>query len=486
MRPTIKFLSESHIKRIIDQAFEILTQKGICVENEHALTIFSDGGARIDSEKRKAFITQDSIDNALKSIPSAFNLYDVHNNQTHQLEDNNIHFTPGSSSIYFLDGADNEFRKPLTADYIKYAKLVDQLEYIAAQSTAFIPSDVPDKAADSYRLFLSLLYCHKPVVTGAFTIASFEVMKNLLLTVRGSEANLKEKPLAVFSCCPTSPLKWSEVTSQNLIDCARYSIPVEIIAMPLTGFISPVTLTGTLVQHTIETISGIVLSQLVNPGTPLLYGGSPAAFDVRNQTTPMGAIETMMIDCAYNEIGKYLGIPTQAYISLSDAKLLDTQAGLETGMGATLAALAGINSISGPGMLDFENCFSLEKLVVDNEICRMVFRMIKGIDEHKADSLSSIFDELLDDGHLLASEHTMQYLRKEHIFPGTVIERGNRGQWIQKGEITLTQRANIEAEKLISGFTTMPLKKETQKDLVRLMTEEASRHGLDKLPDRES
>ena len=110
--------------------------------------------------------------------------------------------------------------------------------------------------------------------------------------------------------------------------------------MPLSGFMAPVTLVGTLVQHTAETLSGVVISQLVRPGAPVLYGGSPAIFDVRYETTPMGAIETMMIDCAYSEIGKHLGLPTQAYIALSDAKQLDAQAGLETGMGATLAALS--------------------------------------------------------------------------------------------------------------------------------------------------
>ena len=119
--------------------------------------------------------------------------------------------------------------------------------------------------------------------------------------------------------------------------------------MPLSGFMAPVTLVGSLVQHTAETLSGVVISQLASPGAPALYGGSPAIFDIRYETTPMGAVETMMIDCAYSEIGKHLGLPTQAYIGLSDAKQLDAQAGLETSMGATLAALAGINSVSGPG-----------------------------------------------------------------------------------------------------------------------------------------
>jgi trimethylamine--corrinoid protein Co-methyltransferase len=145
-------------------------------------------------------------------------------------------------------------RQAATHDFIDFSKLMSQLEHIASTSTAFITNDVHDKVSDSYRLFLSLLYCEKPVVTGAFTVESFQVMKDLQIAVRETEAALKEKPLTIFSCCPTSPLKWSDVTSQNLLDCGRYSIPVEFIAMPLSGFVAPVTLAGTVIQHTAETI----------------------------------------------------------------------------------------------------------------------------------------------------------------------------------------------------------------------------------------
>ena len=383
-----------------------------------------------------------------------------------------------------MDNQTKEIRNPATGDYIDYLKIISQLEHIASQSTALIPSDVHEKISDSYRLFLSLLYCEKPVVTGTFTVESFEIMKDFQVTVRGNEEYLKEKPLTVFSCCPTSPLKWSDVTSQNVLDCANYSIPVEFIAMPLSGFIAPVTLVGTLVQHTAETLSGIVISQLANPGTPVLYGGSPAIFDIRYETTPMGAVETMMIDCAYNEIGKYLGIPTQAYISLSDAKQLDAQAGLESGMGASLAALSGINNISGPGMLDFESCLSLEKLVMDNEICGMNLRMIKGIEPKEDFPALPIFKELLKENHLLISKHTRKFLKKEHYFPGQVINRANRPRWIEEGKTTLNERAHNEVEKLIKNYQPSNLPDEIKKELVRLIEKEAKKYGQDKLPTR--
>ncbi|MCX6554221.1 MAG: trimethylamine methyltransferase family protein [Candidatus Aminicenantes bacterium] len=356
------------------------------------------------------------------------------------------------------------------------------LPHIASQSTAFIPADVVERVSDSYRLFLSLLYGEKPVVTGTFTIESFQVMKAMQLVVRGGEKELRQKPLAIFSCCPTSPLKWSEITSQNVVDCAASGIPVEFISMPLSGFMAPVTLVGTLVQHTAETLSGIVISQSSRPGAPVLYGGSPAVFDIRYETTPMGAVETQMIDCATNEIGKNFGLPTQAYISLSDAKLLDAQAGLETAMGATLAALAGINNISGPGMLDFESCQSLEKLVLDNEICGMTLRLVHGIEPREDFPATPIFEELLRDGHLLIAPHTRRHLKEEHYFPGPVIDRANLSRWREEGSLSLGQRAQREVERLVGAWQPSRLAAESKKELVALMEKEARRWGMQKLP----
>ena len=482
MRPTIKFLSDKLIRRIVSEATDILCTLGVEIHNEKVLAMLSDCGCSVDMEKSHAMLTNVVIEKALKTAPASFALYDVAGRQTNDFSGDNVYFTPGSTALHILDSQQRKMRKAVTADYVKFVKVAEQLDNIASTSTALISTDVPEVISDSYRLYLSLLYGSKPVVTGAFTIESFEVMKDLQLAVRGTPGSLKEKPLTVFSCCPTSPLKWSRVTSQNLLDCAKYFIPVEFIAMPLSGFMAPVTLTGTLIQHTAETLSGIVISQTASPGTPILYGGSPAIFDVRHETTPMGAIETMMLDCAYNEIGKYLNLPTQAYISLSDAKELDAQAGLESGIGAVLAALSGVNNVSGPGMLDFESCLSLEKLVLDNEICGMTYRLIAGIEPKEDFPAMGIFRELLKEKHLLISEHTRRHLKTEHFFPGPVIDRARRSRWEEKGSLTLGQRAHREVEKLLENYQPSGPSDDVKKELTKLMTKEASRHGQNSLP----
>lgn len=485
MRPHLRFLDDSLITRILDEARDLLNTVGIEIHNDRATALLLEHGARREADGRVR-IPASLVERSLASAPKGFKLYDIRGEETHDLSGDAIHFTPGSAAIHILDPDTGTMRKPTTPDYIRLVKLVERLPHIAAQSTAFIPGDVSERISDSYRLFLSLFHGGKPVVTGAFTIPAFDLMLDLQLAVRGTREELESKPLTIFSCCPTAPLKWSDVTSQNLLDCARAMIPVEFISMPLSGFMAPVTIVGSLVQHAAETLSGLALSQSARPGAPVLWGGSPAIFDVRYETTPMGAPETMMIDCAASEVGKYLGLPTQAYISLSDAKLLDAQAGLETSMGATLAALAGINSISGPGMLDFESCQSLEKLVVDNEICGMAMRLAEGIRPKDDFPARGIFEEMLAEGHLLISKHTRRHLRGEHFMPGPVIDRANRSRWMEEGGRTLMQRARAEAERQIAAAPPSPLDESIRNALFDRMTHAARECGMDGLPARQT
>ena len=486
MRPSFTLLEADLVRRILAEARDLLETLGLEIHNPAVQDMLLAEGARVDSATSRVHLGAALVDRALASAPRTFRLYDVLGHETHHFGSGTVSFTPGSAAINILDAGTGAIRAPLTADYIRYAKVVCGLGHIASQSTAYIPTDVPSTVSDSYRLFLSLFYGEKPVVTGAFTIDAFAVMRDLQVIVRGGELALRERPLAVFSCCPTAPLKWSDVTSQNVVDCARWGIPVEFISMPLAGFMSPVTLVGSLIQQTAETLSGLVISQTARPGAPMLWGGSPAVFDIRYETTPMGAVETMMIDCAFTEIGHFLGLPTQAYMGLSDAKALDAQAGLESGFGAVLAALSGVDNVSGPGMLDFESCYSLEKLVVDNEICGMTQRLIRGIEPREDFPARPLFEELLREKHLLIAKHTRRHLRDEIAFPGPVIDRANLARWAEEGRLTLGARARREVERLLGIWKPSRLGDDVKAELVRRIESEARRAGMDGLPTREA
>jgi trimethylamine--corrinoid protein Co-methyltransferase len=245
---------------------------------------------------------------------------------------------------------------------------------------------------------------------------------------------------------------------------------------------APVTLAGAVTQHCAENLSGIVIHQLASPEAPIIYGGSPACFDMRKGTTPMGAVETMMIDGANAEIGKHLGLVTHAYMALSDSKLVDYQAGMESAMGAVIAAASGINNISGPGMLDFESCQSLEKLVLDHEICGMALRLSAGIELRDHPVALPLIALGLEKKEFLSLPHTTQWYRKEAYFPDAVIDRATLEEWEMKGGKDAATRAAERVEKLGTDHTPEPLDEQTVAHLDELMGREAARFGMETLP----
>jgi len=481
-RPLLEIINNSKVERILEEAYNVLEKVGVLIENQEALQLLESAGAKVDRNNQKAYFSKSFIEKCVKSAPNSISVFDRDGKPALQLEGNNIHFDPGSAALTILDWETQRQRKPVTRDLINFSRLTHYLGNIAAQSTGIVSSDVPQEIGDRYRLFIALQNSTKPVVTGTFALDAFDSMKAMLVAVRGSAENLRNKPLAIFDCCPSPPLKWSNLTCQNLIDCAKAGIPAELVSMPLTGATSPGTIAGAVVQHAAESLSGVIIHQLAHAGSPIIWGGSPAAFDMRQGTTPMGAIETMMIDSAYARVGKYLGLPTHAYMGLSDSKLLDSQAGLETGIGAVLAALSGINVISGPGMLDFESCQSLEKLVIDNEICGMALRLVKGIEIRDGGLSEDLYGDIYDGEHFLTSPNTLKWLRDEFYFPSEVIDRANYQTWLATDGKSAGERAHDKVKQILQKEAPPVLDDAFVNELDQVMLSDARKYGMEKLP----
>jgi trimethylamine--corrinoid protein Co-methyltransferase len=196
----------------------------------------------------------------------------------------------------------------------------------------------------------------------------------------------------------------------------------------------------------------------------------------------MGAIETMMIDCAYAQVGKYLGLPTHAYMGMSDAKIVDAQAGFESGIGNILAALAGVNMVSGAGMMDFESCFSLEKLVMDNELIGMARRLVRGMDVSEDPLATAIMRQVGHGGNFLRTKHTRQWFKREQFIPSPVIDRDYREAWEGKGARDIVERAHERVEQLVAAYQPKPLPKEVEQELVAITLQAAQEQGMEKLP----
>jgi trimethylamine--corrinoid protein Co-methyltransferase len=196
----------------------------------------------------------------------------------------------------------------------------------------------------------------------------------------------------------------------------------------------------------------------------------------------MGAVETMMIDSAYTQIGKHLNLPTHAYMGLSDSKINDSQSGFETGIGAVLAALSGVNVVSGPGMMNFESCQSLEKLVVDNEVCGMAYRLIEGISQRDEPIAKNLFEGFTAGSQFLSMPHTRKWYRAEHTFP-RIIDRETYDAWASLGKKSIADRAWDEAERLLKENPASLLEKEVVGELKKIMIMDARSCAISSLPE---
>jgi trimethylamine--corrinoid protein Co-methyltransferase len=482
MTPRITFLTDDVAARVIDEGFALLRDPGIRIHNDEALRLLGDAGAVIDQGDQIARIPEALGRAALETAPHEFWLYGLDGKPAVHYGGYDVHFDPGSAAISVLDSESQEQRPARSDDFARFVRLAEMLPQIDAQSTAMICQDVVAEIGDLYRLYLALHFIRKPIVTGAFRKDTLATMLEMLEAAVGGAAALAERPVAVFDVCPSPPLLWSDLTCQNLIDCARRMIPAELVSMPLAGATAPVTLAGAVVQHTAESLSGVVIGQLARKGSPIVWGGSPSVFDMRQGTTPMGDVGTWMIDCAYNEIGKRLGLPTHAYLGMSDAKIVDAQAGLESAGGVILAALAGVNMVSGAGMLDFESCQSPEKLVVDAEIIGMAKRLIAGIEARETPIALTLMRELGHRADYLGQEHTLRWFQKEFYLPSDVIDRSSLDGWKARGGRTTFERARERASALLHAYQPPSLPSGLPEELRRIATLAAQRFGMDALP----
>lgn len=480
MTPNFCLLDEQAQTRIVAEAMRILEEVGLLIDHAEALALLDGAGAHIDGGR--VYLSTAMVEKALASAPRRIVIYNRHGQPAMDLGQKRIHFNPGSSALRILDGESGQVRTPQTADLVNLARLTDALPNFAAQSTGLVSGDVPEQIGDCYRLYIALLNSPKPIVTGTFRLEGFRPMHDMLALVVGGAEHLRQRPLAIFDCCPTSPLKWTALGAQVLIDCARSGLPVEIVATPLAGATAPVTLAGAVVQHCAENLSGLVIHQLAAAGAPVIYGGCGHCFDMRHGTTPTGAIETIMLQSACAQVGQHLGLPTHGYLGLSDAKVVDFQAGAETALGAGLAALAGINNVSGPGMIEFINCQSLEKLVLDHEICGQAQRLAAGLTLRDEELALPTIRAGLARGEFLSLEHTLHWFRHEAYFPHQVIDRTARDDWRTMGSQDAWQRAQQRTRDLLHRHRPAPLADGLASQLTSLMAEVAQREGLGQLP----
>jgi len=474
MRPQLQLLDAATVEKVLAEAFHLLEEPGVKVAPIAAELLVAAGACVAEGI---AHIPAPIVRAALDSAPKEFFLYSRGGQPTVHYGGDSVHFDPGSSCLNILDSNTGQPRLANALDLVHLVQLTEQLSEYSAQSTAMVCDDVPQEIGDFYRLLVVLWYSNKPVVTGAFSGTTLLAMLDLLAADVGGNDKLRQKPRAVFDVCPSPPLNWSDFASENIVQLARAGMPAEIVSMPLAGATAPVTLIGSVVQHAAECLSGLAIHQLAAAGAPIVWGGAPAIFDMSSAGTPMGAIETVMLDLACAQVGKHLGLPTHGYMVATESKRIDAQAGMESATSAALGALAGINMISGAGMLDSLACHSLEKLVIDAEAIASAYRLQRGLNVSFPSFATQMFAQIGLSGDFLKLKETRVLFRDEQHFPSAVIQRG---EVVEGSSEDAYSRARAQVELLLSQYTRPECANQAR--LLEVAWREAKRVGLTDLP----
>jgi trimethylamine--corrinoid protein Co-methyltransferase len=473
MRPRIQLLSPELIGRILREAFELLMNPGVRVGSAPAVELLQSAGVEVNDGVAR--LPELLVQQCLASAPRDFYLYNRQGEKAVHYGGDDVHFDPGSCCVQMLDPDTLEAQPSQTRDLVRIVQVTEMLPQFAAQSTAVVCNDAPSTIGDLYRLLVVLQHSDKPVVTGSFSAAGLEGMIDLLAADSGSPDKLRQEPRAVFDVCPSPPLNWSEFGSHNLLDLARAGVPAEIVAVPLAGGTAPVTLAGSVTQHAAEVLAGITLHQLAGPGSPVVWGGAPAIFDMRTGGTPMGAVETAMLNMACAEVGKHLGLPTHGYLVATDSRFVDAQAGAESARSAMLGALAGINMISGAGMLESLACHSVEKLVIDAESIASAYRLARGIDVRGETLATAMFAQTGLSGEFLKLKETRALFRQEQHLPSPLIDRSARSS---EPPSDVFMRARTRVDELVSKYQKPSLPEDMLREFQAIVDREADRAGV--------
>jgi trimethylamine--corrinoid protein Co-methyltransferase len=453
-------LTEGELRRIHDASLTVLEHTGVQVENELALELYRRGGARVDGSRVR--VTSSMVESALATVPSTVLLAGRDPAQDVLLEGKRVYAGTGGSPTMVLDPGADSVRPGTLRDLADLARLADALEHCDFITIPLHPTDVPAEDGPVNRFYTCLANSTKHVMSNvqidAGSLAGVGQVIELASMIAGGLDALRARPLvSVVTSWMVSPLHLDTGVTSILLEWCKHGLPLVLSSAPMSGSTSPVTLAGTLVQLNAEQLSGIVLSQLVRPGTPVLAGYIPGVADMRSGGYLGGAVEFGIMQAAAAQLAHHYRVPIYGSGGMTDSKIPDAQAGYEKMATFMLAAMGGCNYIHHAfAMITNMNAASLEQAVIDDEIVGMALRVLRGMTVSMDTLAVEAIERVGPGGHFLMDGHTLQFMRSE-LFNPPLADRQNRAAWETSGMQSSRERAVARVSKVLGEHNPPPL-----------------------------
>lgn len=444
-------LSPQDIKKIHETTMMVFEDVGFEVQEPDAYDMFKRMDSIVDSERRVVRLKERTVTELIASAPSKITLFGRGDPELDlKLGSEEVYFGTGGTALNVLDYRDGKRRLANMQDLTDIIRIADRLENIHLMLLPTYPNELPIESVDINRFFAGLMNTSKHIMGGVYTKHGIHEVISMAQHIAGSEEALKERPFISMITCGISPLRLDSKYGSFMMEIAREGIPLAVPAEPLCGATSPITLAGNLVVQNADALINVMLTQLVNPGTPVIYGCVSSSTDLRDLNYLGGPVESGLINAAVAQLTEYYGLPYYATAGISDSKSLDAQCGYESAITNLLVTLSGADFIhDAAGLMEFALTVSKEKLVIDNEVLGMAKRALKGIEINEDTLAFDLIRKVGPGGNFIAARHTRKYMHKEHYTP-QLSDRERRERWEDDGSKMASDRAHEVVEQILS------------------------------------
>lgn len=446
--PQMKILSEEQMDRFHYAALEILERLGVRMTHPKGLELLDAAGCKIVANQ--VFYPPWVVEKALASAPHRLILANRDNTRSVQLEDRRTWFGPTLDCINYMDPGTGE-RLPCVSEHVKImARLCDKLDNYTWNMTLGLADDFPATMADKVASRIAMEYCQKPTVCCCADVKSLNEIYEMAVLCQGGVDEFERHPYLVHLADPVSPLLYYDPVVAKIIFCAEKKIPLINFPGIQAAGTAPATLAGTIVQASAESLSGLVLHQMANPGAPFIYGAYATIMDMRTTVFSYGAIEMAMMVGAMAQISQRYKLPFFGTAGCTDSQIVDIQAAVEGSLQDLVSASVGEGLVHDTHCwLDHGSTIAPAYMVLGQEILGMVKQFMAGVTITDDTLALDVIAKVGSGGNFLREKHTMKNFKS--MFYSDLFDRLQYESWQNKGAKSIEQRLKDKTLALIKS-----------------------------------
>ena len=446
----IRVVGKEDLNRIHEATVQVLEEVGVELQLDEAIEIFKKHGATNDG--KRVMIPRKMLEAAIESAPASFKLWgrDEAKSLTIGEDQTRTHVEPSNGPVFAQD-ADGGRRLGTMEDFINFIKLAHVSDVCDINGAIPVePSDI-DKNGRHLRIFYETLrHTDKPLRSNLGPLSEVQEMFDMFEIAKGQKGYLREHPCMYVSINPLSPLAYDGTPLKTMITYAEYGQPVTILTCALAGVSAPVNLMGASVLQNAEILAGLVLIQLVNPGSPFIYAPASAVPNMQTGAYITGSPESNLINITNLQLAREMyKIPTRTMAGLTDAKALDAQAGYETMQNLFQCMVGGADIVNEClGVVDSIMTNSFEKFVLDEEMMNRILRFMDGMKTSEEDLAVDVIKAVGPRGAYLMHPSTMMQCR--NAWRPAVSTWDAYDKWESQGSEDVSARAGRKYKELLA------------------------------------